>query len=474
MEEQPDPVENNPSATAINPDAPVEVSSKAKPQKFSLRKFNKRLSLIISVLLKIGGLMVVVLLVVVVYKDVAFKGYSLQEIHVPDRFTKDGHTGQAMAASVETELQKIRTRVETYDQWDINDGVEAGDYSVADNGSELDVNLVGVGFSIRSIVNLVRTSLGIEKNRTVTAYITLDYPNVTLTTYIKGQPAQQVTIPVDSGGYGATVKSLSLAAAESILKVSNPELLATYLSIGNRSPTDLDKIISVCNYALLNNSDTLRRRNYYTMLGWAQLDKRNFPEGVASIKKALAIDPTFLSGHFGLAVGLSRMGKREASRTSYRNGLRVAEARNFQKDKIFFYRDQFHRNMMSSYWSSNMIDSAMLMQNKYISFLLSMGGGRPLANGYNEIAFIFSERGLYDSALVNVGKAVAIDSSLAIAYTTLAEIHGYLKEKEKFYFYLKKAFDKGYVMPSQVEFISPYSTYRNEKEFRALWDEYTR
>jgi tetratricopeptide (TPR) repeat protein len=467
MEEDSNPGGGNPEVAAAEP-APTVASSQPRKRKFSIRKLNERLSLIISLLLKCGGITLVILFASVMYRELSFKGYSLQEIRVPEQLAKDGHTGEAIAAGVEAELQKIKNKVENYDEWDINDGVEAGDYSVAENGDELEVNLVGVGFSLGSVVNLVRTSLGIEKNRTVRAYITLDHSNIRLTTYIKGHPPQEITIPMDSTSMGATVKKLSVAAAESILKVSNPELLATYLSTGNRTAADIDKIIEICKHALLNNPDPLRLKHFYTMLGWAQLDKRDVPAGMQTLDKALVIDPMFLSAYFGKAVGFVRMNKRSKARAVYRQALKVVEKKKLSEKQLFFYREMFYRNMMNSYWNSALQDSAMRAQNTYISFLSKVGGNR-MASGYNEIAFRYSERGSYDSALVNIKKAIVLDSSLAIAYTTLAEIYGYQKNKDLFYYYMAKSFDKGFVVVEGNENDPPYSWYKHEKRFREIW-----
>jgi tetratricopeptide (TPR) repeat protein len=471
MEEDSNPDGGNPEVGAAEPVPPAVAPPKPRTRKFSIRKLNARLSLIISLLLKCGGITVVILFASVVYRELSFKGYSLQEIRVPEQLAKDGHTGEAIAASVEAQLQKIKSKVENYDQWDINDGVEAGDYSVAESGDELEVNLVGVGFSMGSVINLVRTSLGIEKNRTVRAYITLDHANVTLTTYIKGQPPQEITIPMDSTGMGATIKTLTLAAAESILKVSNPELLVAYLSIGSRTTEDLKKIIATSQYALANRVDIVRRKYFYAAMGWALLDRRKLAEGVDANEKAIALDPMFITANFGVAVGFGRMRQYETSRTYLRKAIRVVESKGLSEDKISFYRDIFYRNMLSSYWNSHLPDSAMLICKEYLNFLSDKSNAQR-ANGYNEIAFNYSEQGLYDSAVVNLRKAIISDSSLAITYTTLAEVHGYMKDSEKFYFYLKKAFEKGYSMPTQVEFLAPYSTYRNEKAFRLLWTKY--
>ncbi|HWA33339.1 MAG TPA: hypothetical protein VG737_04375, partial [Cyclobacteriaceae bacterium] len=165
MEEQPAHQDADRGIAEAPVDPPKPILPVRPARRFSLRRFNQRITLIISVLLKAAGIVVVILLSTVIFRQLRFDGYTLQAVHVPEAFERDGHGGSAIAAGIEAQLKKIKTTVETYDQWDINDGIEVGDYSVAESGSELEVNLVGVGFSIRSVVNLVGASLGIERNK---------------------------------------------------------------------------------------------------------------------------------------------------------------------------------------------------------------------------------------------------------------------------------------------------------------------
>jgi len=125
--------------------------------------------------------------------------------------------------------------------------------------------------------------------------------------------------------------------------------------------------------------------------------------------------------------------------------------------------------------SAGLYDSAVMNIKKARSFIPKVKNNKDVAKLYNDIAFYYSEHGYYDSAFANAQKAIQADSTFPQTYTTLAEIYGYKKDREKFYFYVEKAFEKGCKTYTQDDIenpVPPYDLYSKEERLKKLWKKY--
>ena len=90
---------------------------------------------------------------------------------------------------------------------------------------------------------------------------------------------------------------------------------------------------------------------------------------------------------------------------------------------------------------------------------------------YNLIAMSQYMLKRYDSALIYVNRAIAIDTNIALPYTTLAETYGFMGKKDEFYYAFEKALDKGFSIKRLVT-EPPYKEFAQEKRFKRLEEKY--
>lgn len=90
---------------------------------------------------------------------------------------------------------------------------------------------------------------------------------------------------------------------------------------------------------------------------------------------------------------------------------------------------------------------------------------------YNLMAMGQYQLKRYDSALVYVQKAIAIDTSSSTPYTTLAETYGFMGDKDKFYYALEKALKKGFSIDRLLA-EPPYKNFVHERRFNQLQKKY--
>lgn len=87
-----------------------------------------------------------------------------------------------------------------------------------------------------------------------------------------------------------------------------------------------------------------------------------------------------------------------------------------------------------------------------------------MIRSYNIMAMSDYRLENYDSALVHINLAIAVDPSAPIPYTTLAETYAFMGDHDKFYEALEMAVDRGYdFVPIQGD--EPYSRYQTEERF---------
>ncbi|MGC4021503.1 MAG: hypothetical protein QM734_05970 [Cyclobacteriaceae bacterium] len=465
------------SEPTLEPELPEPEAPVPHRKKFSVKRFNQRLTTSISISLKLTGILAALMLLLAIAQELRYDGYSLQEVHVPDEFEKAGLNGSAMAAKIKADIHSIKYRIEHsgFNIWDMTDENTTADNLLESKGSEVEVNLVGVGLSFHSVVNLISNSLGIARTKKIAAYISLSQGKANLSVYIQDQLPVEFYVNVDSLGVFDAADQMAMSTAQSILKISNPELLATYLSYGKRTPETLDKTIDVIKFGLSQKGDTSRFKYLYNLWGWALFDRRNYEEALEKQRRATANDNQFVAAHFILSFIYRELRQFENSRRELIKGMKIAEERRIRQDRLHFFQGIYFFQMTLSYLNDKKYDSASYFQ-KQANTLIKSKDKNEFAEWSTAIAYDYSSFGFYDSAIVNLQRSLRADSSVVETYSTLAETYGRLKEKDKFYYYLEKAFDKGYRNYSKDYTINPappYSYYYKEERYKDILKKYS-
>ena len=235
---------------------------------FDFRKFNHQLTAIISISLKLIGIVVVVLLLLAVVRELRYSGYQLQEVHVPKEFEEAGITGNAIAAQITAHIQEIKHNVEhnKLNRWNYLDEKTVQNHFLENSDNEVQVELVGVGLSLRSVVNLISNSLGISQAKKIAAFIKLSNGKAKLSVYVQNELPMEYNVNADSVGLFQAADRIAEDAAESILKISNTEMLMYYIlyrtgsMTGYANPTSEERgrVVELAKFALQHNADSSR------------------------------------------------------------------------------------------------------------------------------------------------------------------------------------------------------------------------
>jgi hypothetical protein len=284
MEEVP-PAE--PENLPLSEAATNSLGNEHSPRKKNLnfKKLNRQLTAIISISLKLIGMVAFLLLLLAVVRELRYSGYQLQEVHVPKEFEEAGITGSAIAAQITAHLQEIKYNVEhnKINRWNYLDEKTVQNHFLESSSNEVEVELVGVGLSLHSVVNLISHSMGVSQAKKIAAFIKMSHGQAKLSVYVQNEPPMEFEVNVDSLGLFQAADRIAESAAESILKISNTEMLIYYLlyrtgslsGYADPTPEERDRAVELAKFALQHDSDSSRYKYYYSFWGWAMLGRND-------------------------------------------------------------------------------------------------------------------------------------------------------------------------------------------------------
>lgn len=454
--------------------------------KLDVKKFNRQLTIIISLTFKFIGVTVAVLLIAALIRDLSYDGYSLQEVQVPEQWEKAGVNADVIAAKVKAHILEIKDRVEhsRMNRWDLTDEKSMTHHVLENSSSELELSLSGIGISWNSILNLIRNSLGISRVKKINVFTMLVNGKAKHSIFIQNHKPIDFEVNVDSLGLFNSIDYIANRTAESILKIDNVELLAYYYSYGKRTQEELDEAIDLASYGLKSDPDTSRHKYYEHIWAWALNDKGMHAEAYERAKAAMQHKGNFISAYTTAADALKELKQYENSRKIFKQALKmVKEIRN---DKSVFLQYSCYLRIVDTYLLQAKNDTSYSIpedtlahfKRETIRSVLKTKDKRESAFALDNIGYRYLELGVYDSAYVYALRAIKIDSTLSTPYYTITEIYGLQGDRQRFYLYFEKALSK---TPS--EFLTakdfaistaPYSVYKNEERFKNLWAKYVK
>ncbi len=122
----------------------------------------------------------------------------------------------------------------------------------------------------------------------------------------------------------------------------------------------------------------------------------------------------------------------------------------------------FYHNIKRDYNAAEPILRTNIQVMEKLGYERSM-----IVSGYNSLAMNDYYTGQYDSAIVHVDRAIALDPSNAFPWSTKAETYAYMQDTRRFYRYLDSAMVRGFNVALYLD-EEPYNNYAQEAEFKAL------
>ncbi len=172
-----------------------------------------------SLLLRLGAILLITGLVIFLWRMLHYEGYNIQQFSVPKTLDENGFNGTVVARKLEDHYLHLKSVVASVKE----DSVQAiGD----EQQPELNVDVLGVGISLRSIGFHLRDLFG-RKNNFIRGEVTQTEQDLALTLRMSGTEPETIFESLENGQRHA-IGQLLEKAAEQILKKTDPYRLAIY------------------------------------------------------------------------------------------------------------------------------------------------------------------------------------------------------------------------------------------------------
>jgi tetratricopeptide (TPR) repeat protein len=285
---------------------------------------------------KLSGLVLILLLIRNLSIEMRRDAYSIQPFHVPKPLEEAGYNGLVLAQKIMDEVAAIKADAGSIK----NDSIQFN----AAMKQDMDLSVMGVGFSTQTILFYVKQLLG-KRDRTVSGELTSLGQTMTLALRFSDAEKIEVNNLSDSLALDQRLNDVMKAAAEKVLRWSDPYVLAVYYYHHNRMDEAMDCVRSIlkqrpkeADWAYLAWGSILMRQQNpngaiekferaiaiqpdrvpaLVNLGWAYFQQNRFEEALPKFRKLLSLnaDPQVRSMSYnGLAmsyIGLKRYAEAE-------------------------------------------------------------------------------------------------------------------------------------------------------------------
>lgn len=240
---------------------------------------------LVSIVLKLGTLLLVILFLVFFLRLFKDQGYFIQAFSVPKQLEEQGYNGQVMAIRVQEKLEELKEQAGS---------VKEDSLQLKSNQQDIDLSVLGVGLSLRTLAFQIREALGRE-NKTLHGEITKIDNRYEAQIRMTGYPKITSVRFADPGKEVEALDLLFKDLAEGILYHTDPYRLALVLRQENR----YDEAIQTIRRLLQTNP----AEAHWAYLGWgAMLRELDDLDGaIEKYKKAVELKPDFTLPHINLA-----------------------------------------------------------------------------------------------------------------------------------------------------------------------------
>jgi Tfp pilus assembly protein PilF len=188
-------------------------------QKTDIRKPDSWLGTLVSLIFRIGTLVIIVAgfcLVIRLFKE---EGYSIDPFSVPENLVKNGFDGNVLARQLKDEYSQVKEEAKSIKSEKFQTVKEEGQ-------PELSISVMGFGISIKSIAFQLRELMG-RKNQVISCELTQADDQLGLTLRMTDFKTTTFLSPPKLGERAA-IKYLNRKVCEQILRNTDPYRLSLY------------------------------------------------------------------------------------------------------------------------------------------------------------------------------------------------------------------------------------------------------
>lgn len=266
--------------------------------RWQARRVSESINETASLTLKLGTLLLIFLLAVLLLRSVRDQGYVIEAFSVPESLDKAGYNGAVVARAIFDEVRHLKNSAGSVKA----DSVQL----IGSDTPELDVAVLGLGLSLRSISYHLRELFG-RKNRLIRGDITRLGQQYRLTLRMTDFPPLSYTVAIAEGGEAAAIDRLMQMGGEGVLMNTDPYRLAVVYYKEKR----LDEAMVAVRRLVKARPDEA----HWAYLAWGSIleEEQNFAAARDKYIRATQIRPDFDLAWVRLGWAHSKLGEEEAA-----------------------------------------------------------------------------------------------------------------------------------------------------------------
>jgi tetratricopeptide (TPR) repeat protein len=421
-----------------------------------VKKVNEYLSETFSLLSKLSGIVVLIMLALWIVREYRSNDYVLETPKVSLELEKAGYDPLFITSQIVSRFEEIRldaqSNLESSDKFEYR-VTGSSEYVSSNIPPQIRTEVMGVSFNLGQVLDFATELFGREK-KFIKCTLIENKADVAL--YLKVKDFPMFRIRASNTDLDRVVNKLLDSAAMAVLNASDPTTVAYYY-FRNRKFDMAEK------YAMsIIRRDHKDKKWAYNLIGKIYNETLRYDEAIAPLKEAVKIDPTFISALNNLGIAYSY--------STQENGKKIA----VQTFERCIYLDKeneypYARFMLGLTW--NDLDSAELALSYFkacnridSNAFYSMND---MAYAYNKLAI--HNNVYYDSSLTVLAQALELTKGMPSEqgriWTTIGETHLAAGDTTKFFECVAKAIDLGFVFEDEHLENPPYSDFLEDERF---------
>lgn len=294
--------------------------------RFRFKKIVKSIELIVTLVLKLGTLLLVGLLLMFFVRLFQQQGYTLEPFSVPDSLQKSGLNGTIIARQVQDEVVKIKETAHSIKE----DSLKL----IGNNQPEIDLSVMGVGLSLRTISYHLRDILG-YKNQLIQGEIVRIDQQFNLTMRMTDYPPLYYSEDFEEDKEYEAIQRLLRRGGEAILTNTDPYRLAICFFREKK----YDESVELIRHIIKERPEEV----HWAYIAWGNvLEAQNkYEEATQRFRRATEIKPDFALAYIRLGWTLDRLGKREEAEKMVEKAANLDTKR---PERLLDYAWMLHRH----------------------------------------------------------------------------------------------------------------------------------
>jgi len=267
-----------------------------------MKNFFEWLGKLPAAVAKTTVVVVVIASVIILFKQLNSSAYLVEPIQVPGSLSEKGYTAEVTTLWIVDKMLDIQRQATTRKE----------DQTIVPEGQSFDMEVPGSGFTLSTIGQALRESLGIPK-KTISGEVVSAATGYELRLRLSGGSGYRQVAVADHD-----VAALINAAAESAVHLVAPFIFASYLHASGRT----GELVTVIDYCL-RHQPVGEHKWAYNLRGIMLAEQQDWDAAIESYEQALKSEPRFALAYFNWANALAGKQQYEQARAKLAEAVEI-------------------------------------------------------------------------------------------------------------------------------------------------------